>query len=225
MRSLDVRDGVAGKVCSRCGHWKPLADFARKLRFFHSACKACTRAAYRAASKKDKRAYYKTYNDANRAGRKAYRDANKDRFREYHKERARLSASRSRDYERHRESNRRWAERNKEQRKEAYRRWRLNNPEKALQNDHRRRARLRGAKGTFTLEEWQGLKRAYGHSCLACGRQEPEIKLVADHVIPLAQGGPNDIDNIQPLCEICNKQKNIKTTDYRDGRDWRVELG
>ena len=67
------------------------------------------------------------------------------------------------------------------------------------------------------------MKRAYEYTCLACRLQEPEIKLVPDHVVPIARGGANDIDNIQPLCESCNKRKGAKTVDYRDGRSWKTE--
>jgi 5-methylcytosine-specific restriction endonuclease McrA len=218
MRSLELRDGVAGKHCSRCEQWKPLSEFNKKVRFVHSRCKACLRELYAAMPKKDKREYHRAYNAANREKRKAYREANRER------QRLHIKNYLARYPEKKREAQRRYEERYPERKREAYQRWRRNNPDKALQNDHRRRARLRNAKGKFTLAEWSALKRAYEYTCLACRRREPEIKLVPDHVIPIARGGANDIDNIQPLCEICNKRKNAKSTDYRDGRDWRVEL-
>ncbi|NTU77885.1 MAG: HNH endonuclease [Chloroflexales bacterium] len=33
------------------------------------------------------------------------------------------------------------------------------------------------------------------------------------HVPPIARGGTNDTDNIQPLCAICNKRKNTRMID------------
>lgn len=219
MRSLDTRDGVAGKVCSRCGQWKALQSFSRKLRFFHSACKQCLQEAQAHAPKKDKRAYYKRYREANAEKIAAYRKEHAADFKTY------TQRWRKRNPDKVRANARKWEQSHPERKGESYKRWRKKNPDKALQNDHRRRARLRNAKGKFTLEEWMALKRAYGHTCLACGRGEPEIKLVPDHVIPIARNGANDIDNIQPLCETCNKRKNARTIDYRDERDWRVELG
>ena len=69
--------------------------------------------------------------------------------------------------------------------------------------------------GTYTLQEWQYLKGIYNYTCLCCGRQEPDIKLTPDHVIPLSRGGGNTIENIQPLCLDCNRRKGAKKTDYR----------
>lgn len=83
---------------------------------------------------------------------------------------------------------------------------------KAAKNNRRARLRLGGK---FTGKEWTELKHKYNHTCLCCGKAEPEIELTADHVIPLSMGGPNTIDNIQPLCHRCNTLKGTKTVDYR----------
>ena len=77
------------------------------------------------------------------------------------------------------------------------------------------RLRRRGAVGTFTRKEWEELKSKYNSMCLCCKQQEPFIKLTADHVVPLARGGTNDISNIQPLCNTCNSRKFTKAIDYR----------
>lgn len=77
------------------------------------------------------------------------------------------------------------------------------------------RARKVGAVGYFSRSEWEELKAKYNSMCLCCKQQEPFIKLAADHVVPLARGGTNNISNIQPLCGSCNARKHAKSFDYR----------
>ncbi len=89
------------------------------------------------------------------------------------------------------------------------------NPHVASAIHSRRRARLVNSKGNFTSKEWKSLKAFYGNICLCCKKKEPDVKLTADHVIPLSRGGTNDISNIQPLCGSCNSRKYTDTTDYR----------
>lgn len=43
-----------------------------------------------------------------------------------------------------------------------------------------------------------------GAHCQECGTTE---NLVVDHIIPLARGGSNEIDNLQLLCWHCNSSK------------------
>jgi len=70
-----------------------------------------------------------------------------------------------------------------------------------------RYARLKGAIGSFTVQEWLDLKAKYNYRCAHCGRHEVEAKLTKDHIIPLTKGGSNSIDNIKPLCQSCNSRK------------------
>lgn len=93
--------------------------------------------------------------------------------------------------------------------------WRQENKEKANEKTRRYRARKRGQSDNFTASQWLALKQKYNSTCLKCLKQEPEIKLEADHVVPLSCGGSNDITNIQPLCEMCNRTKHTQTVDYR----------
>lgn len=67
----------------------------------------------------------------------------------------------------------------------------------------------------FTANEWLALCAAYGNLCLRCG--SGVRRLTADHIVPLARGGGNDITNIQPLCGPCNSRKGTQTIDYRKG--------
>jgi len=77
-----------------------------------------------------------------------------------------------------------------------------------------RRVRLYNSVGTHSKVEWEALKKKYNHMCLCCKQQEPFIKLSEDHIVPLAMGGSNGIENIQPLCQPCNRRKHVKTIDY-----------
>jgi len=77
-----------------------------------------------------------------------------------------------------------------------------------------RRARQANADGTHTLGEWENLKAQYNWTCPACGKRELDIKLTADHIIPLILGGSNNIENIQPLCKSCNSSKFTKIIKY-----------
>ncbi len=84
---------------------------------------------------------------------------------------------------------------------------------------NRRRARKKMAEGSFTVAQWEELKKKYNYTCLSCHRSEPEISISADHIIPLSKGGTNDIGNIQPLCINCNCKKHTSTIDYRPGHE------
>jgi hypothetical protein len=79
--------------------------------------------------------------------------------------------------------------------------------EKARRHEQMRKYRLRTNGGTHTESQWENLKLAFDNQCKICGRKEPRIKLTKDHIIPLRNGGTNDIGNIQPLCRSCNSRK------------------
>lgn len=80
-----------------------------------------------------------------------------------------------------------------------------------------RKERKQKLKGSFTREQWIHLLSFYAPNgkCLCCQKQE---KLTIDHVIPITIGGNNTINNIQPLCKICNLRKATNIADYRIDR-------
>jgi hypothetical protein len=137
--------------------------------------------------------------------------------------------------EKRREYNRRWNAANPEKQREYYRRWNAANPEKdrekkrlryasdpkaAYVKKQLRLARIAQTTGTFTTEQFKALCAHFNDCCLCCGERR---KLTPDHVIPLAwvdrleyrDVALNDIDNIQPLCRLCNAIKYTKHIDYR----------
>lgn len=69
------------------------------------------------------------------------------------------------------------------------------------------------APGSHTKNEWLAILNRFGRRCLRCGSTE---RITKDHVKPLARGGSDNADNLQPLCQRCNSWKHTKTIDFRD---------
>lgn len=94
-----------------------------------------------------------------------------------------------------------------------------------LEKRHAARARKEGRNDRFTDEEFLELCRQAKGRCLFCGLRR---KLCVDHIIPLAEGGANSVDNIQPLCQSCNRFKASERWDFRKGsllsRDVRKQM-
>lgn len=122
------------------------------------------------------------------------------------------SYKRNREYERDR--NRAWHQENKpwmrEERREQFNAWRRANQHRRVVERHKRRGILKDA-GTFPISEWYELCAKHNNKCLRCGKDEVTI----DHVVPIARGGSNTIDNVQPLCQSCNSSKGTQIIDYR----------
>jgi 5-methylcytosine-specific restriction endonuclease McrA len=98
-------------------------------------------------------------------------------------------------------------------------------PELKRAIEHRRQARKTGNGGAYSVADWLALCASWGNRCLCCGAAE---RLTTDHVIPVACGGRNVIENLQLLCNSCNCHKGTKTIDYRPGvtatRQGKLEL-
>lgn len=87
-----------------------------------------------------------------------------------------------------------------------------NNPELQRTYYAARRARVIGAGGRFTSGEVKGLFSSQKGKCVYC-RVELGSEYEADHIMPLALGGSNYIENIQLLCKPCNRRKHAKHPD------------
>lgn len=206
---MTARDG---KSCKKCGSNEWYKD---------GRCVVC----YRARSRQWRKNNAERVQEYNRQWRgnnpdylRQWRSDNPEKERVYRNRRQGKAREIVRQWwkshpEKAREYSRNWRAQNPEKSKETHQRWRANNSDKVNAANQRRRAKLRGVGGAYTAAEWQALCRYYKNCCLACGRND--VKLTADHVIPLAQGGSNDISNIQPLCLSCNSHKSNHHIDYR----------
>lgn len=77
------------------------------------------------------------------------------------------------------------------------------------------RAKKAGAVGSIKTQEWLDLRAKHNNACACCGLV---THLTVDHVKPLAQGGTNTIDNVQPLCIRCNSLKHAREMDFRSDK-------
>lgn len=233
------KNGIAGKICANpnCG-WKPLSDFHKRRLGgisagdgFKSQCRECHNAQSRAerAANLEKyltkeREYVKANKDHYRELKRAHQKENPEKYREalrkyrtIHREEinAKARERRKNDLEHYREIGRKSRDKHADQRNAYQRQYGKANRDKLTLYANNRRARKLSVTGSHTDKEWQELKAFYKCKCLCCGRQEPQITLTRDHVIPITQGGTDSIDNIQPLCARCNSKKSTKHKDYR----------
>jgi len=107
---------------------------------------------------------------------------------------------------------------NRDARNKASRDWVKNNKYKrvVIRAASRSSIKFNLGKGDLTVEQWENMVKRFNHSCVCCGKSEPDIVLTIDHIIPQSKGGLNTESNIQPLCISCNSRKNNKAIDYRN---------
>lgn len=136
---------------------------------------------------KSRRYYQKNREKVNAACREWYKE-NREKRREYDKQ---------------------YRNNHREQRSEKYRQWAKANPDKVYENTRRRRARKMGAGGSHTRREVLCKLESQKGLCWWCGKKVGN-SYHADHLIPLARGGSDDISNIVIACPKCNLSKKDK---------------
>lgn len=71
----------------------------------------------------------------------------------------------------------------------------------------------------ITSEQWAELRAAAfardHYRCRYCGAQG--VRFEADHIVPVARGGPSVLDNLATACRPCNRSKGCKPID-----EWRA---
>ncbi len=81
-------------------------------------------------------------------------------------------------------------------------------PERVAWVNHRQRARRFGVPGPgVTPREWGEIMELFGAKCAYCLSSATE----RDHVVPMARGGADSVDNVVPCCSRCNLSKSSKT--------------
>lgn len=227
-------ESIPKAVCTMCAVEKDFtAEFfitsKRTKTGLVRRCCDCTRAAGRAkyaanaaqinAAAKEKRLanpeYYSMMD-------KRSRDKRREEIRQ------RYTADRAANPERYKEYSARNYAKRREKQLIAMKVWRAENPdyeakrraeypEKHKAKNHRRRALLKNAEGSFTPAEWRAKVKAYGGKCHWCGKPIDGNPIV-EHVIPLARGGTNYISNVVPSCNPCNTAKGTKLPHEFAGR-------
>ena len=74
----------------------------------------------------------------------------------------------------------------------------------------RRRVKKKGNGGRHTIGEIKELLNKQKEKCAACFVTFKKTGYHIDHIVALANGGSNDISNIQLLCPNCNITKGAK---------------
>lgn len=186
------------KLCYRCGENKPISGFSRrKSGSVVTPCKKCKSQLSVEWAKKNP--------EKRRAVWQKWQAANLDR----HNEQARAWSARHPD--RKKEVSNAWVDRNPELRKQVACDYVKRNLDKANALWHKRRARIRGNGGSHTPEDIERLIPLQGGKCanMAC-RVPLKHQYEIDHIMPIAKGGSDNVDNLQLLCPLCNRKKSAK---------------
>ena len=99
--------------------------------------------------------------------------------------------------------------------------YRKENKEKIELKRRNRRAKEYGSLGRHTAQEVKALLEVQNYKCANCKcciKEKSSRHL--DHVMPIALGGSNSIDNLEWLCVLCNLRKGAKHP-----IDWARENG
>lgn len=102
-----------------------------------------------------------------------------------------------------------WKKNNREKVNYLAKKYRDKNPDKFRAKTALYRSLQRGLKGIFFGQDIKILKNMQSYQCNYCKQKIDNIYDV-DHIIPLKDGGSNDVINLQILCQSCNRTKGAK---------------
>ena len=55
-----------------------------------------------------------------------------------------------------------------------------------------------------------------GFRCRRCAHGPPDVRIVVDHILPVAEGGKTNLENLQTLCHPCNAGKSDRMPHEHD---------
>jgi 5-methylcytosine-specific restriction endonuclease McrA len=184
-----------------------------------------------AANPEKKREYARAYRKANPekvreskhkwylANRRPSTEEQRARHRKWMREAYRANPHRwPKNIERRREYSRRYRQLNLEHLKEYLRNWQKTHPEHNRLRAQRRRARIKGNGGVFTVKELTAMRIAQAGICAYCREQHNSYALTIDHIIPIDQGGRHEAANICLACKKCNSSKWARTPEQWTNR-------
>lgn len=67
--------------------------------------------------------------------------------------------------------------------------------------------KINKARTPFTKSIRHEVFKRDNYKCVECGATKENTVLHIDHIIPVSQGGTDELDNLQTLCETCNLAK------------------
>jgi len=70
-------------------------------------------------------------------------------------------------------------------------------------------------KGRHTKKDWEEMLLFFNKTCCKCFGESGLLNVEKDHIIPIYQGGSDGLDNLQPLCALCNSGKGAENIDWR----------
>jgi 5-methylcytosine-specific restriction endonuclease McrA len=175
---------------------------------------------YSEAERAQKRAYYLANRERRLAYQKQWNGTNPEKHRSYNvkwraehraEERERAAKFRHEQPDEAKATHKRSRMKHADRWKRRAKIWRENNCEQTRIQARRRLARKRQAGGSHTAKDIEALLVRQRFRCAnpVC-KKSIRKKRHIDHIVALATGGSNGIENIQLLCPPCNQRKGTK---------------